>query len=232
MTRVQTEEPRTVSRAVDATPNWREPFLLLAVSFAVFWTSTFLLHKSTDFVGHYGDNAAYLDVANPILHWDFHDLQVQHFMGYPYLIAVVSLLLRIPTGVGALGDCGCRLRGVGVAHGPAVRNNGCGILRVHEFCLASGFVSGRIRAPSSRVGAWLTAGISAGSDCGFRAAGIVGRHSSTADVLRVVGIGLALLYRKQFWQFLAALGIGLWTGILYVLPLARYFGDPWLTVHT
>jgi len=69
------------------------------VSFVVFWTSTFLLHKSTDFVGHYGDNAAYLDVANAILHWDFHDLQVQHFMGYPYLIAVVSLLFRVPTGV-------------------------------------------------------------------------------------------------------------------------------------
>lgn len=48
----------------------------------------------------------------------------------------------------------------------------------------------------------------------------------------LVGIGLVLLYRKQFWQFLAALGIGLGIGILYVLPLARYFGDPCLTVHT
>jgi hypothetical protein len=63
--------------------------------FVVFWTSVFLLHKSTDRIGHYGDNAAYLDVANAILHWDFHDLQVQHFMGYPYLIAAVSLLFRV-----------------------------------------------------------------------------------------------------------------------------------------
>jgi hypothetical protein len=170
--------------AVDATPKRRELVLLLAVSFVVFWTSTFLLHKSTDFVGHYGDNAAYLDVANAILHWDFHDLQVQHFMGYPYLIAVVSLLFRVPTGVAlwVIAVAGCvasvwltaRLFGTTAA----------GYFSVHEFCLASGFVSGRIRAPSSRVGAWLTAGISAGSDCGFRAAGIVGRHSSTANVLR------------------------------------------------
>jgi hypothetical protein len=69
--------------AVDATPKRRELFLLLAVSFVVFWTSTFLLHKSTDFVGHYGDNAAYLDVANAIhtgtfmifrysISWDIH----------------------------------------------------------------------------------------------------------------------------------------------------------------
>src|SRR5579864_4161666 len=99
MTRVQNEEPRTVSRAVHAASGRRELFLLLALSLVVFWTTSFLLHKSTDFVGHYGDNAAYLDVANAILHWDFHDLQIQHFMGYPYLIALVSLLFRVPTGV-------------------------------------------------------------------------------------------------------------------------------------
>ena len=98
MTKLQTEEPQTVSRTVHAAPTQRELFLWLAVSFVV-WTSLFLLHKSTDLVVHSGDNAAYRDVANAILHWDFHDLQVQHFMGYPYLIALVSLLFRVPTGV-------------------------------------------------------------------------------------------------------------------------------------
>lgn len=77
----------------------------------MFWTSAFLLHKSTDLVGHYGNNAAYMDVANVILHRDFHDLQVQHFMGYPSLIAAVSLLFRVPTGVAlwviaVARDCG------------------------------------------------------------------------------------------------------------------------------
>jgi hypothetical protein len=99
MPRVQTEEPRTVPRAVHAVADRRELFLLLAISLVVFWTTAFLLHKSTEFVGHYGDNAAYLDVANAILDWDFHDLQEQHFMGYPYLIAAVSLLFRVPTSV-------------------------------------------------------------------------------------------------------------------------------------
>jgi hypothetical protein len=144
---MQTEEPRTVSRAVHAAPEWRELFLLLALQLCGVLDVLFLLHKSTDLVGHYGDNAAYRDVANAILHWDFHDLQVQHFMGYPYLIAAVSLIFPVSDRCSALGDCGWRLRGVGVAHGPVVRNNGCGILRIHEFCVASGFVSGRIRAP-------------------------------------------------------------------------------------
>ena len=44
---MQTEEPRTVSRGVHAALKWRELFLLLALSFVVFWTSLFLLHKST-----------------------------------------------------------------------------------------------------------------------------------------------------------------------------------------
>jgi hypothetical protein len=47
----------------------------------------------------------------------------------------------------------------------------------------------------------------------------------------LVGIGLVLLYRRKFRAFLAALAIGLVIGVLYALPLARYFGDPLLTVH-
>lgn len=48
----------------------------------------------------------------------------------------------------------------------------------------------------------------------------------------LVGIGLVLLYRRKFRAFLIAFGIGLAIGTLYALPLARYFGDPLLTVHT
>ena len=48
----------------------------------------------------------------------------------------------------------------------------------------------------------------------------------------LVGIGLVLLYRKKFSSFFVALGTGLVIGTLYMLPLARYFGDPLLTVHS
>ena len=79
-------------------PSERELLLLVVISFAVMWATVFLLHRSTALVFFYGDNAAYRDVANAILHWNFRGLQLQHFMGYPYLIAAVSLLLHIPTG--------------------------------------------------------------------------------------------------------------------------------------
>lgn len=48
----------------------------------------------------------------------------------------------------------------------------------------------------------------------------------------LVGIGLVLLYRKKFGAFFVALGTGLTIGLLYALPLALYFGDPLLTVHS
>lgn len=43
-----------------------------------------------------GDNAAYLQVATAIRKWDFHGIDIQHFMGYPYAIVAVSLVLHLP----------------------------------------------------------------------------------------------------------------------------------------
>ena len=79
-------------------PSERELLVLAVVSFAVMWATIFLLDRSTALVFAYGDNVAYRDVANAILNWDFRGLQLQHFMGYPYLIAAVKLLFHVPTG--------------------------------------------------------------------------------------------------------------------------------------
>ena len=67
-------------------PSERELLLLFGVSFATIWVTIFLLHRSTALVFADGDNVAYRDVANAILHWDFRSLQLQRFMGYPYFI--------------------------------------------------------------------------------------------------------------------------------------------------
>ena len=79
-------------------PSEWELWLQLGTSFALMWATIFLFHRSTALVFAYGDNVAYRDVANAILHWDFRGLQLQHFMGYHYLIAAVSLLFHVPTG--------------------------------------------------------------------------------------------------------------------------------------
>jgi hypothetical protein len=51
-------------------------------------------------------------------------------------------------------------------------------------------------------------------------------------IFALVGIGLVLLYRKEFRAFLIAFATGVFIGGLYVTPLLIYFGDPLLTVHS
>ena len=41
----------------------------------------------------------------------------------------------------------------------------------------------------------------------------------------LVGIGVVPLGRRDFRKFVAAVAIGLTIGVLYMLPLARHFGD-------
>ena len=100
---MRVDQPRIILREIEKSksptaPSEGELLLLVAVSFAAMWATIFLLYRSTALVFVYGDNIAYRDVANAILHWNFRGLQLQHFMGYPYLIAAVSLLFHVPTG--------------------------------------------------------------------------------------------------------------------------------------
>jgi hypothetical protein len=51
-------------------------------------------------------------------------------------------------------------------------------------------------------------------------------------VFLLAGIGLTLLWRRDWRRFALATVIGLIIGTLYVIPLARYFHDPLATVHS
>jgi hypothetical protein len=196
------------------------------------WGTVLLLHQSPRLVLTFGDNEAYINVANAILHWNFHSVPIQQFMGYSYFIAAVSLLLHVPAAfalwlvaiVSALVSTwlAAQLFGSVVATYFAVANF-----------------------------AWLQAAFGGGSEplavalglgalLAFRrkrifAASLLGSLSVTVRPLMVfvlLGIGLVLLYRKQIVGFLIAFGTSLAIGLLYTLPLAKYFGDPFLTIHT
>lgn len=213
-------------------PSERELWLQFGTSLAVMWATIFVFHRSATLVFAYGDNVAYRDVANAILHWDFRGLQLQHFMGYPYLIAAVSLLFHVPTGFAlwliAVASAAlsvwltARLFGTVVAAYFAFTN---------IAWLQLAYLGGSEPLALARGLASLLA---------FRRdrillAALLGSLAVTVRPLMIfvlVGIGLVLLYRRKFRAFLIAFGIGLAIGTLYTLPLARYFGDPLLTVHT
>ncbi len=222
----------TTSTDFYAPPGQRELLLLVVVNAAVTWSTIFLLHRSAELVLQYGDNSAYCAVANAILHWDFQNLQVQHFMGYPYFIALVSLLLHVPTSV-ALWLIA--VAGSFVSVWLAARMFGTLIATYFAFTnfawIQTSFLGGS--EP-------LAMALTLGSLQSFRKGRFVvsALFASLAVTVRplmvfvLVGIGLVLLYERKFGAFLSVFSIGLAIGIVYVAPLALYYGDPLLTVHS
>ena len=210
----------------------RELLVLVGVSFAVMWATVLLLHQSKDLVLQYGDNGAYRDVANAILHWNFHGLELQHFMGYPYFIAAMSLPFRVSAGFAlwliAVVSSALSLWLTARMFG----NLAAGYFAFTNFAwLQASYLGGS--EP-------LALALGLGSLLAFRRdrtviAALAGSLAVTVRPLMIfvlVGIGLVLLYRRRVSAFFIAAAIGLAIGILYILPLAHYFGDPLLTVHT
>lgn len=213
-------------------PSERELIALSVLSGSIMWITVFLLHRSSRLILDYGDNTPYLRVANAIRNWDFHELTIQHFMGYPYLITMVSLLFHVSTlfalwaiaAISALVSIFLTVRLLGPW--------AAGYFALTNFAwLQLSFLGGA--EP-------LALALSLGALLAFRRdriflAAVLGSLSVTVRPLMVfvlVGIGFSLLWRKDLGSFFIALGTGLGTGIVYTLPLARYFGDPLLTVHS
>jgi len=196
------------------------------------WITALLLHKSHNLILGYGDNSAYLEVANAILRWDFHDIDIQHFMGLPYLITLVSLLLHLPTLFTLwLIAFTSSLISVWLA-GRLFGTIAAGYFALTNFAwLQASFLGG---SEPLALALGLGAFLAFRRDRVFLAA-LLGSLSVTVRPLMIfvlVGIGLVLLYRRKFSFFFVAFGTGLLTGILYMLPLAHYFGDPLRTVHS
>ncbi len=219
-------------KPIVSAPSTRELFLLFGISLATVWMTIFLLHRSTDLVLQYGDNTAYRDVANAIAHWNFQGLQVQHFMGNPYFIAALSLMLRIPTTF-ALWLIAVAASAISVWLTARMLGN----VTAGYFAFTN---LAWIQASCLGGSEPLAVALGLGSLLAFRRdrvmiAALLGSLAVTVRPLMIfvlVGIGLVLLYRKRISAFFAALGIGMATGFFYTLPLARYFSDPLLTVHT
>lgn len=233
----------TTSQATDAlsTPNGagarahpgeRELLFLVAISCAVMWVTALALHQSPNLVIHYGDDSAYLAVANAILHWDFRQIDIQHFMGYPYLIAGASLLFHIPPALALW-----LIAAVSSVASVWLTSRLFGTVTAAYFALTNfswlqiSFIGGS--EP-------LSVALGLGALLAFRRsrifpAALLAALAVTVRPLMIfvlVGIGCTLLYRRKFAEFLIAFATGLAVGVLYMLPLARYFGDPLLTVHS
>lgn len=218
--------------SVHAAPSSRELLILTLLSGAVLWITLFLLHSSQGIVLEAGDNDAYLAVANAILHWDFNNVPIQHFMGYPYAIALVSWVFHIPM-VFALWIIAVASSVVSVLLTARLfGTTTAGYFALTNFAwLQLSFLGG---SEPLAVALGLGAFLLFRQDRIFVAA-LVGSLAVTVRPLMIfvlIGIGLVLLFRKRYASFFVALGTGAAIGVAYMLPLARHFGDPLLTVHS
>jgi hypothetical protein len=165
-------------------PRQRELLVLVGISFVVMWTTILVLHGSTALVLQWGDNGAYHDVANAIRHWDFRNVQLQHFMGYPYLIAAFSLLFHVPTGF-ALWFLAVVCSFISVW----LTARMFGTLTAGYFAFANlewlqlSYLGG-VGTGGDGAGAWQLAGISPESTVASRAAWLGGSDSATFDDFR------------------------------------------------
>ena len=210
----------------------RELLLLVITSLVVFVVTLSFLGGWWHSVLHYGDNAAYAEVATAIQRWNFHGLNIQHFMGYPYAIAAVSSVSRLSIPV-ALWLVACISSVVAVVLTARLYGT-----RVAAYFALSNFAWLQLSflGGSEPLGVALAMG----SLLAFRQrrpflAAVLAALGVTVRPLilcALLGIGLTLLQRKQFRSFLIALATSLCIGGFYVAPLAIYFGDPLLTVHS
>jgi len=213
-------------------PTIKELFCLALLALSVFASVIFLFQNYFATVDNFGDSSAYMTLASAIRHWDFHGILIKQFWGLPYAMAGVSKL----TG---LSDRTALLLFSLVPSLLAV---------VLARRLWDGWIAGYFALINFD---WMQRSCLGGSEplfvCLLFASFVAVRQrrwllasllASLATVVRplgafaLLGIGLTLLWQRDFRRFAAATGIGIVVGALYAIPLATYFGNALATVNS
>jgi hypothetical protein len=213
-------------------PTAKEVFLLALLAVCVFalFISSFQNYFAK--VDNFGDSSAYMSLASAIRHWDFHGVVIKQFWGLPYAMAALSKVTGlsdrtallffslVPSLLATL--LARRLWNGWIAGYFALLNfdwmqRSClgGSEPLFLCLLFASFVAVRQRL-------WLRASLLASLATVVRPLGL----------FALIGIGLTLLWQRDFRKFAAATAIGLLVGALYAIPLATYFGDALATVNS
>lgn len=223
---------------VTSVPRWqkdpspRETLVVCLAAAAIFFGVIAATTSYPSLVDNFGDNSAYMSIAAAIRKWDFRGLFVKHFWGLPYFMCAVSkptgvsdrtalLLISWTSSVSAV-ILAYRLWGGWIATTFSIVNFDWyqrsylgGSEPLFVALLFGSFLALRRER-------WLLAA--------FLAA--LGTITRPLAVFLLVGIGTALLWRRDWRRLTGAMAIALTIGVLYMIPLARYFHDPLATVHS
>lgn len=213
-------------------PTLAEIVALWAFTCLIFIACVAALRNYLALVDDSGDDSAYMAVAAAIRHWDFHGLFVKQFWGLPYAMAAVSRLTGASDRTAFMLVCftsslaavviAYRLWGGWVAGVFAILNFDWmqrsylgGSEPLFVALLFASFLAVRKQR-------WWLAALLASFATVVRPLGI----------FALIGIGLVLLWKRDYRRLVPAVVIGVVVGVLYALPLAKITGDPLATVHS
>jgi hypothetical protein len=213
-------------------PSFLEVMLLSFIGSLLF-TGTILLFKNYgSAVENFGDSSAYESIASAIQRWTFDGLQIKQFWGYPYAITAVATLAQVSmqTSLLIVSWFSCflsialayRLWGGWIAAFFAVLN--------FDWMQRSFLGGSEPLAVALIFGAFLAA-----RNKRYLVAALLAALSTVVrplGILCLVGIGIELLYQRQYKKLALSVLIGVIVGGLSVAPLALHFGDPFATVHS
>jgi hypothetical protein len=207
-------------------PSLREIFALCLATCVIFVTFLAMFRNYITAVDNFGDSSAYMTLASAIRHWNFDGIVVKQFWGLPYAMAALSTITRLSDRTALL----------------AISVVASFIATALALTLWDGWIAGFFAVLNFD---WLQRSYLGGSEPLFVALLfgsflsvrkerwlIAALLASLATIVRplgifaLLGIGIALLIRRDWRTLLAAILIGTAVGGLYVLPLARHFGDP------
>ena len=213
-------------------PTLKEAVLIWALVAVIFVATVSSLRPYMPLVRGYGDAGSYMQIAHAIRTWDFSGLQVKHFWGLPYAMALLSKLTGMPEEASILAVCAASSL----------------TTLVVAYRLWGGWIAVFISILNFY---WVQLSFLGGSEPFFMAL-LLGSLiairkerwylatllASFATITRPLGmcllpgIGVYLLWRRDWRRLAGAVGIGGAIGILYVLPLKLYLHDPLATVHS
>lgn len=226
------ENSKNVSTLAETGPSQREILALGLISCMVFVIVVRFFEPYASKVDDFGDSPAYMSIADAIRHWNFAGLAVKQFWGLPYAMAAISGITGISSRSALLFiSFASFLASAALAH----RLWGGWVASLFTLLNFDWMQRSFLGGSEPLFVALLFGAFLALRKQSYLLAALLSALATTVrplGLVALVGIGLMLLWKREYRKFAIATAIGAAIGLAYALPLRYILGDPLATVHS